>query len=77
MLAKQIQKYFWDIDVRSAKPKSHASYYIARILELGDAKAFEWLKRVYGVERIKKALPHTQLSKKSAQYWKLYFNHHE
>lgn len=77
MLAKHMHKYFWDIDVTKAKPKSHATYYISRILELGDEKAFDWLKRVYGSSKIKKSLGRARLSKKSEQYWKLYFGLYE
>ena len=77
MLAGSVRKYFWDIDTNKAKPKSHANYYIARILEIGDEKAFEWLKRVYGTKKIKKSLSSVRLSKRSAQYWKLYFTSHE
>lgn len=77
MVAKHIRKYLWDIDVARAKPKSHANYYISRILEMGDEKAFEWLKRVYGVRKIKKTLSSAKLSKKSENYWKVYFQTHE
>lgn len=73
MLAPSVQKYFWDIDIASAKPKAHPKYYIERILELGDTRAFEWLKRVYGLEKIKKILPQAKLSSRSKKYWDFYF----
>ena len=77
MISRHIHKYFWDIDVKKAKPKSHAAYYISRILEIGDEKAFEWLKRVYGTKKIKQTLSKVRLSRKSEQYWKLYFDHND
>ncbi len=77
MLSPRVKKYFWDIDASKAKPKSHSKYYISRILELGNEDAFNWLKSVYGVEKIRRSIPLMRLSKKSENYWKLYFNSHE
>lgn len=73
-LASYVRKYFWDIDPRTAKPKSHPEYYIKRILELGDRQAFEWLKQVFGLELIKKVVKKSRLSPKAKNYWKLTLN---
>ncbi|MDP3888575.1 MAG: hypothetical protein Q8Q24_00880 [bacterium] len=66
-----LHKYFWDIDPKKAQPKAHPEYYIKRVLELGDRRAFNWLKKVYGERKIKSVLPHVKLSPKSANFWKL------
>ncbi len=71
MLANYIRKYFWDINHQKAKPKSHPEYYIERILELGDKKAFVWLKIVFGKKKIKSVIRKNKLSPKSQNYWKL------
>lgn len=70
-IASYVQKYFWDIDPNKATPKKHSEYYIKRILELGDKKAFSWLKIVFGKDRIKTIVKKNRLSPKSQNYWKL------
>jgi hypothetical protein len=70
-IAPYLQKYFWDIDPRTASPKSHPEYYIQRILELGDQKAVDWLKLVYGKKKIKAVFKKVRLSPRSQNYWKL------
>lgn len=70
-ISTYVQKYFWDINPNKASPKSHPEYYIKRILELGDKKAFSWLKIVFGKKRIKSVVKKTSLSPKSQNYWKL------
>ena len=69
MLADYIQKYFWDINPKKAKPKNHPEYYIERILEYGNEKAFEWLKFVFGKEKIKSVAQKAKISAKSKNYW--------
>lgn len=69
MLAAYIQKYFWDINPKKARPKKHPEYYIGRILEYGNEKAIEWLKFVFGKEKIKSAAQKARISKKSKNYW--------
>lgn len=69
-ITRYVQKYFWDIDSQKSKPKSYPEYYIKRILELGDKKAFSWLKIVFGKKKIKEVLKKAHLSPKSQNYWK-------
>ena len=68
-LPKFIKKYFWDINPKKAKPKSYPEYYIKRILEYGDKQAFEWIKRVFGTEKIKKVVKSSKLSPKDKNFW--------
>lgn len=70
-IAPHLRKYFWDIDPKKAQPKSHPDYYIKRILELGDEKAFRWLRTVFGKNTIKRVAKNARLSPKSKNYWKL------
>jgi hypothetical protein len=73
-IASYMQKYFWDIDPKTANPKSHPAYYIKRILEMGDKKAFGWAKRVFGTKKVVKVSNRAKLSSKSKNFWKLIFN---
>lgn len=73
-LPSYIAKYFWDIDKQKAVPKTHPQYYIGRILEFGDKKAFGWLKKKYGLSEIKKIYKKLKLSPKSASYWRHILN---
>jgi hypothetical protein len=70
-LASHIRKYFWDIDPETAAPKKYPEYYITRILEYGDEKAFRWLMLVYGKKKIKLIAGKGKLSPKSRNYWRL------
>jgi len=69
MIVSYIQKYFWDINPKKSKPKNHPEYYIKRILEYGDEKAFEWLKFVFGTKKIKNIAQKSRISEKSKNYW--------
>ena len=73
MVPAYIKKYFWDIDTKKADPKTHPDYFIARILEFGDRKAFVWLKKFYGIKKIRAKLGEIKLSRKSANYWRHIF----
>lgn len=73
-VASYIKKYFWDIDTKNARPKSHPEFYIKRILEFGDKKAVSWLKSVYGVKKVTRISKRTNLSSKSKNYWSHIFN---
>ncbi len=68
-ITPHIRKYFWDIDTRKARPKSYPEYYIRRILEYGDKRAFGWLKSIFGMRKIRKVAKKTKLSPKSKNYW--------
>jgi len=72
-LPSNIKKYFWDIDPKKAAPKKHPEYYIKRILEYGDLKAYSWLKRVYGLKKIERVAKKSNLSSKSSNFWRLFF----
>ncbi len=44
---------------------------IKRILEMGDARAYEWLKIVFGLKKIMHVSKKARLSVKSKNYWRL------
>lgn len=69
-LPPHIQKYFWDINSKGLEPKRYPEYVMERILEFGDKKAVDWLKKTYGERKIKNTLGKLKLSSKSKNYWK-------
>lgn len=73
MVPANLKKYFWDIDTGRADPKSHPNYFIARILEFGDKSAVVWLKKYYGIKKVRAKLGEITLSRKSANYWRHIF----
>jgi hypothetical protein len=70
-IASYIQKYFWEIDPARASPRSHPDYYIQRILEYGDERAFTWLMAVYGKKKIRLVSRKVKLTARSRNYWRL------
>ncbi len=70
-IASYIHKYFWDINPKKAAPKTHPEYYINRILELGDKRSISWLKKVFGLKKIKQVASKSRISPKSKNYWKI------
>ncbi|OGM15225.1 hypothetical protein A2V56_04205 [Candidatus Woesebacteria bacterium RBG_19FT_COMBO_42_9] len=67
-IVKHLHKYFWDINPRKSRPKTHPKFYITRILELGDAKALTWLKGVFGAKKVAKVGNKAKLSSKSKNF---------
>ncbi len=64
---------FWDAE--KINPGKNKRFIIERILELGDVDDFRWAVSFYTKEDIKNALLKSRkLSKKSANFWKAYFN---
>lgn len=64
-----LKKYFWDINPKTANPKKYPEYYIKRVLELGDRRAFNWAKLVFGKARIKRVARGARLSSRAKNYW--------
>ncbi|MBI2007467.1 MAG: hypothetical protein HYS83_02105 [Candidatus Blackburnbacteria bacterium] len=64
-----LKRYFWDINPKTASPKKHPEYYIKRILELGDKRAFRWARLVFGRARIKNVARNARLSPRTRNYW--------
>lgn len=64
-----IKRYFWDIDLVKTDPKNSPDYFIKRILEIGNKKAFFWIKSVFGEDKIKSVISQRKLSPKSQNFW--------
>lgn len=67
-----INQYLWDVE--NVDQDKHSEFIIARVLEYGDGKAFEWLRENYSEEEIKKVLKTCRnISAKTANFYcKLY-----
>jgi hypothetical protein len=64
-----VKKYFWDIDTKKSINMENSEYIIGRILELGDRKAFTWIKSIFGIGLIRKVIKSAKLSPKSKNFW--------
>lgn len=70
-----LKKYFWDVDFSKLDKKTYTSFIIERILEEGDEKAVNWLKKSYALALLRKTLASSRrISQRSANYWQLIFN---
>lgn len=68
-----IKKYFWDIDTKKARLKQKPEFFIKRILELGDKKAYKWAEEIYGEGKIAEVAKKGKLTPKSKNFWRLIF----
>jgi len=70
-----LKKYFWDIDFSDLDVKKKSFFIIQRILEYGDQKAVEWMRKNFNDREIRKVIFNSKnLSQKSANFWQLIFN---
>lgn len=75
MLPKYLKKYFWDVDFSKLEKDKNPHFIIERILEFGDMKSIEWMKKSFPEGEIKKiVLSSRRLSPKSANFWRLMFD---
>ena len=73
-IPKNIQHFFWDIEVETFNPLDYPEYTISRVLEFGDEEAIAWMKELFKESEIKKVIrSDKRLSPKSANYWALIF----
>ena len=73
-LPKFLKKYFWDIDFDKLDVKTHYQDILVRILEYGDEKAIDWMKRKFTKDDVAKVLFRLRgISPKSANFWALIF----
>lgn len=64
---------FWD--VKEVDPQKNKRFVIERILTFGDIEDFKWAANFYSEKELKNAfLKSRGVDKKTANFWKLYFN---
>jgi len=69
-----ITRYFWGDNLQELDVKSNKKYIVQTLLERGDQHAITWLFSVFDRSTIKKQLDEIHLSKKSANFWHIYFS---
>jgi hypothetical protein len=63
---------FWDTPLNQIDPEKHADFIIQRVLEYGDQKDWQIIKKYYPLKQIKHATINSKnLSQKSANFWSL------
>ena len=73
-LPTYITKYFWGDDLQELDLKKNKEYIIQTILEKGDQKAIQWLLSEFDKDTLRQLISQIKLSKKSANFWGLYFS---
>jgi len=69
-IPKDIQHLFWDTKKDTVDIELHAQYIIRRILDFGDAKAINWLRRTYPDTLIRKVVQTKRgLADKTVVFW--------
>lgn len=72
MFSGEWSRFFWDIEPEKLNLKTHRTFIIERILELGDESAVRWLFVVYSRSEIIHVLNDTRaLTPKSHGFWTL------
>jgi len=70
LIPKFLKKYFWDVDFSRLDKKNYSQFIIERILEYGDERATEWMRKEFKLNEIKNVLQKSKsLSCKSANFW--------
>jgi hypothetical protein len=74
VIPQHLHQFFWDIDPTRFDPNEFPQYTIARLLELGDQAAIEWLRGSFSQELIRQVIcAERRLSRRSANYWALVY----
>lgn len=67
-----LKEYFWEVDFSKLDAEEYPKYVIARLLEHGDRRAIEWMRKNFTARQINDVLRHSrELSNKSAVFWAL------
>ena len=74
-LPKFLKPYFWDVEFdKLDRKRVHTGDLLGRILEYGDEKAIQWMRRNFTKRDIADVLYHLRIvSPKSANFWALIF----
>lgn len=73
-LPKFLKQYFWDVDFEKLEFKKSRTYVLIRILEYGNEKAIEWMRKNFAKDEIAEVLfRYRGVSPMSANFWALVF----
>jgi len=63
---------FWDVNSTKLDVEKNAEFIIGRVLDFGDLDEWKAIKKIYGLERIRKvALEHSFESQRNVNFWEL------
>ena len=66
---------FWDVDFKDLNYKKDAVFVIQKVLNYGDEKDYQEIKRVYSLKKIKAVAKEVNyINKKSLNFWSIIFN---
>ena len=66
---------FWDTDIATLNPETHARYIIGRVVTRGDMSDWNTLKELYGHQKIRKEVVHLRsLDAKSLSFLSCYYD---
>lgn len=75
VLPRFLKKYFWDVDPDQIEIKKQAPDVIGRILEYGDQKAIDWVRKNFRKKEIADCLFRFRfVSPRSANFWAVIYN---
>lgn len=75
MVPNEFHTLFWDTNFADFDPRAYPDYTILRVLEYGDTAAFEWLRKAFSDNEIRRVLrTEHRLSPKSATFWALVYD---
>ena len=55
MISEQVKRLFWDMNQDALDPEKHARTIIARVLNYGTLRDWQWLEHQYGREALRAA----------------------
>jgi len=72
-LPKHAKKLLWDVDTKKITPR-HQNFVITRLADKGGWSDFLWLKKTFGVKKIKQTVARSRnVSAKTKNFWKVLF----
>ncbi len=70
-----VQRLFWDVRKETVDPDRHSQFIIRRVLDFGDARALNWLRRTYSDTKLKNIVETKRgLAHKTVVFWTNYYN---
>lgn len=77
-MRKNIPEYtyqlFWDVDKSDIDINKHSNFIIRRVLDYGDTRAINWLRRTYSEQLIRNVINNKRgLLHKTLVFWTTYY----
>jgi hypothetical protein len=74
MIPEHLHPLFWDVRLADFDPLGWPDYTIFRVLELGDERAYAWLRQTFPSDEIIRVLrSERRLTPRSAEFWALVY----